>query len=205
MAVTTDHSAVLWLCMTPFGRPVVHDEDQVIVARCDLGLVEAGPPDQVLVADGEARSVGRVADVDPARDLSAIGTSSVQLSDDLAECAAEDEGLSSAVGEDERELIRDEPPIEGDDDAADLGRAEEELDEFRAVHQECRNPVALPDPAVDERIGRSVAAVVQLRICEPRPAGEVDHGLGVRVELRPLGDEQSDVVLHFDLRVPLHF
>ena len=134
--------------------------------------------------------------MDPPGDLGAVGALRVQFADDLIERRAEHERARCGVGEDERQLVGDEAPVEGDDHPADLGCAEEGFDELWAVHQQCGDPVAGLEAAAHERIAHLVASSIKLDIGLSSPTGDVDDGFGLGVEKGALGNPLPDVVVH---------
>ena len=91
----------------------------------------------------------------------------MQIRHRIHEVVVEDQPRGATVLQDELQLVGHQPPIQRHDHGADLGQCEVGLDELGAVHQEQRHTFALRDASCQERIGGSVAAVVQRIESEP--------------------------------------
>ena len=178
------------------GARGVHDEEEVVVAGAADDRRRGRGADHVLVAFGEVGAIGGVADVDPTGDLGAIGAARLELGHHLVERGAEHERGGAGVGEDERQFVGDEAPVECDDHAADLCGAEEGLDELRTVHQQGGDPVARGEAAGDKAVADLVASGVEFDVGLASTTGDVDDGFAVGVQEGALGHPLADVVFH---------
>ena len=121
----------------------------------------------------------------------------MQLFHEAVEGGTEDERRRSGVGEDEREFVGHEAPVEGDDDATGLGRAEERLDELGPVHEQRRHPVAPLHVEIAQGVRDTIASLVEFHVVLTSAARDVHHRVDRGAELGPLRDEEADVVLHW--------
>ncbi len=121
-------------------------------------------------------------------------TAAAQLVDGLAELGAEDDRGGAGVGEDERQLVGHEAPVQRHDHRTKLGDGEERLLELDRVHHHQGDAVAAPDAGRGQHVGGAVHPVVELGEREPAAGVDIDDRLEVRVDPRPLGHEVADVL-----------
>jgi hypothetical protein len=122
----------------PLGKPRspggVHDEEGVSLETREIRLVIRRGSQQIAEAKGEG--IHGLTQVHPAADGGGALAPGMEICGGLPERVAVDQGLRTAVLEDERQLVRGEPAVERHAHGAEFGQSEKQLHVPGAIAQE---------------------------------------------------------------------
>jgi hypothetical protein len=122
----------------PLGKPRgpggVHDEEGVILETREIRLVIRRGSQQI--AEAKREGIHGVTELHPAADGGGVLAPGMDVCGGLPERVAVDQGLRTAVLEDESQLVRGEPPVERHAHGAEFGQSEKQLHVPGAIAQE---------------------------------------------------------------------
>ena len=107
---------------------------------------------------------------------------------------------SPRVAQHERQLVGDQPAVQGDEHQPGPGRAVEDLDEFVAVWQQYRDPITLGEAQAGQHVRGPVGLLVEFGEGEAQACAVVDECLEFGIQLGSFAQMRSDV--HDCLSVP---